>query len=616
MPSIPIASSRRPSEVLYSHHAFSQSPTSGNIVYGSVGRSAFADALSLSPAFSNTDSGTSPHRPFILSQRQAQILANEEADLLNQQSQNFFGTSPTSSNATLAPGAANAPGGSRNPSIVSYGALDQAFTNMTNDQDELEATLTRVATINKAWDEAVEKGQANTSYSNEIKYLLKSSGPLIVTFILQNSLTVASIFTVGHLGKSELAAVSLASMTANITGFALIQGLSTCLDTLCAQAYGAGNYELVGEYFQKCSIMIASWFAPFAILWVYSEPLFALIVAHDDPSLAPLAASYLRVVLVGVPGFIAFECGKRFVQAQGIYTASTYVLFICAPINIYLNYYLVWSPVIGVGFVGAALAVAITQWLMAILLFLYVRFVDGMRCWNGFSLNVFTNWGPMMKLAIPGVIMIEAEFFAFEILTFCASILGTTPLAAQSILITTCSFLYQIPFAVSIVASNRIANFIGASVSDNAKIAKNVVIVFGILIGIFDGTILYVFRHTIASAFSDDPEVTALFLHTIIPFMCSTFVDAPGAILGGVLRGFGRQAIGGYLNLFFYYVVALPLGMILAFKFELSLSGFWLGIFIALLSINICQFFYVQKVDWKALVQEAEERQGVEEITP
>lgn len=58
---------------------------------------------------------------------------------------------------------------------------------------------------------------------------------MILTFLLQYSLPVASIFTVGHIGKTELGAVSLASMTASITGYAVYQGLATSLDTLCAR---------------------------------------------------------------------------------------------------------------------------------------------------------------------------------------------------------------------------------------------------------------------------------------------------------------------------------------------------------------------------------------------
>ena len=40
----------------------------------------------------------------------------------------------------------------------------------------------------------------------------------------------------------------------------------------------------------------------------------------------------------------------------------------------------------------------------------------------------------MVRLALPGLVMIEAEVLAFEILTLAASYFGTTHLAAQSVL--------------------------------------------------------------------------------------------------------------------------------------------------------------------------------------
>jgi len=38
-------------------------------------------------------------------------------------------------------------------------------------------------------------------------------------------------------------------------------------------------------------------------------------------------------VLIGRPGYALFEATKRFLQAQGIFGASTVVLFVAAPIN-------------------------------------------------------------------------------------------------------------------------------------------------------------------------------------------------------------------------------------------------------------------------------------------
>ena len=109
-------------------------------------------------------------------------------------------------------------------------------------------------TIDKQWEEAVLKGEIQTSWQREATILLRYSAPLILTFLLQYSLNVASVFAVGHLGEVELGAVSLASMTANITGYAVYQGLATSLDTLCAQAYGSGQKKLVGLQTQRMVI--------------------------------------------------------------------------------------------------------------------------------------------------------------------------------------------------------------------------------------------------------------------------------------------------------------------------------------------------------------------------
>ena len=105
--------------------------------------------------------------------------------------------------------------------------------------------------LNKKWEEAVMAGKIRTTWQREFKVVARYSSPLVVAFLLQYSLTLASVFSVGHLGKTELGAISLASMSANITGYAVYQGLATSLDTLCAQAYGSGQKKLVGLQMQR-----------------------------------------------------------------------------------------------------------------------------------------------------------------------------------------------------------------------------------------------------------------------------------------------------------------------------------------------------------------------------
>src|SRR2546423_6174175 len=305
--------------------------------------------------------------------------------------------------------------------------------------------------ISAKWEEAVAAGMIQTTWQREAKVLAKYSAPLMVTFVLQYSLTVASIFTVGHIGANELGAVSLASMSANITGYAIYQGLATSLDTLCAQAYGSGRKKLVGLQMQRMVYFLWTITIPIGIVWVLAENV--LLVLVPEPKVAKLAGLYLKIVLAGAPGYAAFEAAKRYVQAQGLFSASLYVLLFCAPLNAFWNWLFVWK--FKWGFVGAPIAVAVTDNLLPVGLFIYVRFFSkkGMSCWNGFTRRGWKNWGPMIELALPGVIMVEAECLAFEILTFAASYFGVTVLAAQSVLATLTSLTFQIPFPLSIAAS-------------------------------------------------------------------------------------------------------------------------------------------------------------------
>lgn len=183
-----------------------------------------------------------------------------------------------------------------------------------------------------------------TIWKAESQLLLGYSAPLICTYLLQYFYNLVIILVVSHLGTDELAAVSLGITTMNITGFAVFEGMATSLDTLCAQAYGSGNLKLVGLHMQRMILFLMLVSIPIGALWICSPWILALLVPQKD--LAVLAGSFLRISLIGVPGYATFEAGKRFVQAQGNFTASLVVLLLCAPLNLFLNVLFVFVCVV------------------------------------------------------------------------------------------------------------------------------------------------------------------------------------------------------------------------------------------------------------------------------
>ncbi|GME89100.1 unnamed protein product [Ambrosiozyma monospora] len=401
-------------------------------------------------------------------------------------------------------------------------------------------------------------------------------------------------------------------MSANITGIAVIAGLASALDTFLPQAYGAGKYKLVGLIFQRCAALIfVIMFFVCLSWWLFAETV--LLKLLPDPESAHMAAMYLKVCTFGIPGYILFETGKRFLQAQSIFDASTYILFVCAPINAITNYTFVWY--LDFGFIGAPIAVAFTYTLMALGLFLFTittkHETNPMKCWNGFNpKKAFSNWGELIKLSIPNLVMIMSEFLSFEILTLLSSYLGTNTLAAQSVIATMGSLTYQIPYGVSIAASTRIANFLGAQLPKAAKVSAQMVFVITLFVAVFNSSVLYFGRYQIAGSFTNDSRIVEIVAHTMPIVALMQVFDALNATSAGCLRGQGLQKIGGIVNLFSYYLVGIPIGFYLAFYFPdaehaWGLVGLWTGVTIALLIVGAVQCYYVTTADYDKLVHDA-----------
>jgi len=78
------------------------------------------------------------------------------------------------------------------------------------------------------------------------------------THVLEYSLVVVSVVSIGHLSTSALAAISLGSMTASVSGFSIIQGMANALDTLLPSAWTSPHPELVGLWAQRMSEFFVS----------------------------------------------------------------------------------------------------------------------------------------------------------------------------------------------------------------------------------------------------------------------------------------------------------------------------------------------------------------------
>jgi len=91
---------------------------------------------------------------------------------------------------------------------------------------------------------------------------------------------------------------------------------------------------------------------------------------------------------------------------------------------------------------------------------------------------------------LPGVIIekhsadqeqLSSEWWAWEACALAASLLGPVSLAAQSVLLSTCSSFYQVPASLGIASAVRVGNLLGAERGWEAKWASRASFILSII---------------------------------------------------------------------------------------------------------------------------------------
>ncbi|PQE04664.1 mate efflux family protein [Rutstroemia sp. NJR-2017a BBW] len=435
----------------------------------------------------------------------------------------------------------------------------------------------------------------------EFLLLLRGSVPVILAYALQNSLQTISVLIVGRLSPEALATAAFSYMFAMSTAWLIALGGTTALDTLASSSFtGSKNPHDLGILLQRGFFILTAFYVPVAILWACSAPVFRFL--GQEEYICVDSAKFLTALIPGGLGYIYFEAMKKYLQAQEIMRPGTYVLLITSPISAGLNYLFIHT--FGLGLIGAPLATGFSYWLSFLLLVLYSRFVAGHQCWGGFSRQALHNVSTFARLAFLGVIHVGTEWWAFEIVALAAGRLGTIPLAAQSVIMTTDQVMNTIPFGIGVATSARVGNLLGARNAKGAARAANVAAWLSMIMGILVLIVLMSVKNFYARIFNDDIRVIKL-TADVMPYVALfQIADGLNGSCGGSLRGMGRQHIGAVVNFVSYYMGALPLGIWLAFH-GWGLAGLWVGQCIALYLVGALEWAVVAWSKWEKEVERA-----------
>ncbi|KAL6641035.1 hypothetical protein ACP70R_019216 [Stipagrostis hirtigluma subsp. patula] len=445
------------------------------------------------------------------------------------------------------------------------------------------------------------------SAAAEAKRLLRLAGPIVASCVLQNVVNMVSLMFVGHLGELPLAGASLATSVANVTGFSVITGMATALDTLCGQAFGARQHHLLGVYKQRAMVVLGLACVPIACAWAFAGRL--LVLLGQDPAIAAEAGAYARWLVPSLAVSVPLQCHVRFLQTQSVVLPVAASSGATAACHVAVCWALVRGA--GMGARGAALSNAVSYAVNLLILALYVRLSGACKStWTGFSAEAFKELRRFAELAVPSAMMLCLEWWSFEILVLLSGLLPNPQLETSvlSISLNTGVLLFMIPLGLSYSISTRVSNELGAGRPQAAKLATKVVMCMALSQGLVMTFAMTLLRGIWGYMYSSEQEVVK-YIAKMVPILGISFlIDGLHASLSGVLTGCGKQKIGAAVNLGAFYLAGIPMAVLLAFVFHLNGMVLWLGIVCGSLTKLLLLAVIAWSIDWQKEADKAKDR--------
>ncbi|GBG63670.1 hypothetical protein CBR_g38982 [Chara braunii] len=448
-------------------------------------------------------------------------------------------------------------------------------------------------------------------FVDEASRLLHLTLPVFLTNVLLCLLALISMGFVGHLGAVELASAAIAVTMFNVIGRAVVIGLAGGLETICGQAYGAGQYTQLGDALQRGIAILSLVAVPLAAILLFLERI--LLFFRQDPDLAAHAQVYSRWLIPGLFAQAWSTPMEKYLQSQGevvaLMVAAGFTLFLHVPGNWLL------MRTLKLGFVGPAIATSLSMFCYPLFIFAYILW-SGIhkKSWTGWSLRTcLRRWGPFFRLSLPACVMVCLEWWCFEFTVLLAGLLPDpdVQVAALVIVINVGYLCYMFPMGLSSAVTIRVSNELGAGNPARAKLVAKTVVFIALSTALCLAALLLALRNVLPALFTGDDadELRVRQLASrLIPLLALLQVtDFCQATLGGVVRGSGRQVVGAVVNFGAFYLVAIPVGALLSFNFGWGAVGIWAGQDVGSLAQLICLVVFVVTLDWQGEARRAKD---------
>ena len=421
----------------------------------------------------------------------------------------------------------------------------------------------------------------------EIRATLRLAWPLILTNLAQVALGATDVVMMGWLGPDVLAAGALAT-NLNFAFVIFGLGLVTATSPLIASELGRCRHSVRDVrrtvrqgLWAAASIAVPIWLA----LWQADSILTDL---GQEPHLAEQAARYVHTLQWSLLPFLGYVVLRNFVSAMERPLAALWV----GGLAVVVNAVLVWSLMFGhfglpaLGLPGAGIGTTLASCFLFAALAVTVSLDRRFRRYHLFGRFWRADWPrycQIWKLGLPIALSLFFEVGVFNAATIFMGLFGRQSVAAHAVAMQIVSLSFMVPLGLGMAATVRVGRAFGAEDWEAVALGGWTAFALAMAYACCTAVAMLCAGRALVGVFlpAGNPAAEPVIALAVTFLMFGglfQLVDGGQAIGMGMLRGLHDTRVPMIVAGLGYWVIGLPLGLLLAFPIGLKGTGIWIGL--------------------------------------
>ena len=447
---------------------------------------------------------------------------------------------------------------------------------------------------------------------NEVSSLWKLAWPILIGQLATVGMGAADVAMTGHTNPEELAAVSLGAAIWSIV-LVTVSGIMMAINTLVAHEIGAARHDKVPHIVRQ-SLWKALLVGLVACLLTNMA---ALVFDHLmlEPAVAAKAKLFVHIISCALPPFAAYRALYGYSTSINQTKPVMVIALAALALNIFVNYLLIYGHwgMPKLGGVGCAVATTCCVWMMLLAMLAWIRIAPAYR-----ATYPFTHWegpqlssiGPMLRLGLPIGVTYFAEVSAFGVISLLVARFGVIQVSAHQIALNFSSVVFMVPLTFGIALVTRVGHAVGEANLRRARFISWVGVAMSLTAAIVSATLITVFRHQIAQAYTSDPQVQALCAQLLLFAALFQLSDATQVATSCAIRGYKVTRQPMLIQLLAFWGFSLPIGYVLGLApagfiwspaEPMAAAGFWIGLVTGLTVAAVLLTWYLNRLSLQRL---------------